>query len=107
MNNFFSKDFRRKELIGLEKLEYVLGLAYRDREVRQSIYESIIWSLARCENIAKAQSKLEAAISLIELYANLQDFTHEMETELNDFVAVIDEIIETELLYKALQDLRK
>ncbi|TDL77391.1 hypothetical protein E2R56_04240 [Rhodococcus qingshengii] len=101
MNTLYSKNFRKKDLEGLEQLKYVLESPNSIWEVENSIYESVIWNLASCQDLATAQSKLALSITIIELYEELHYLVEELKT--GDFF--MNEI-DGKLLYKTLQDLR-
>lgn len=101
MNTLYEEKFSKRDLVGLNHLQYALELAYSDREVEGNVYESIVWSLARCKNLEIAQNKLELAINLIESYAVLLYFAGNIEHG-SDFIAEIEEI-DTELLVKTVQ----
>ncbi|MDQ6598075.1 hypothetical protein [Bacillus salipaludis] len=96
-----TRKFLKKDLEGLEYLEYVLDSKYGHWEVENSIYESIIWNLARCGDLATAQSKLDLCITILELYEELHCLVEELKT--GDFFM---NDIDAELLDKALKDLR-
>jgi hypothetical protein len=101
MNTLFSGDFRIKDLHDLEELKYVLELTYGDWGIEKRIYENIIWSLARCTDLAAAQSRLDLITAII--YEELSFLVKGL--KVSDFLTVINDI-DTDLLDKTLQELR-